>query len=87
MYLEKRHEEILGSKLEAGSYKRTVSLVVVHGFGVEITKHQVTSVCIYFIKSFVVRFCLFSYFTNKIYFFQAKMLRSADEVYSVEKNE
>ncbi|KAF8047541.1 hypothetical protein N665_2964s0004 [Sinapis alba] len=40
-YLEKRHEEILESSLEPGSYKRTVSLVVVHGFGVEITKHQV----------------------------------------------
>ncbi|KAJ0239629.1 hypothetical protein HA466_0232360 [Hirschfeldia incana] len=39
-YLEKRHEEILESNLEPGSYKRTVSLVVVHGFGVEITKHQ-----------------------------------------------
>lgn len=86
MYLEKRHEEILGSNLEAGSYKRTVSLVVVHGFGVEITKHQVTSVCIYFINRLPFDF-FFSYFTNKIYFFQAKMLRSSDEVYSVEKNE
>ncbi|ESQ54964.1 hypothetical protein EUTSA_v10027148mg [Eutrema salsugineum] len=56
-YLERRHEEILGSNLEAGSYKRTVSLVIVHGFGVEITKHQ------------------------------AKVLRSVDDVYSVEKNE
>ncbi|CAF2071233.1 unnamed protein product [Brassica oleracea var. botrytis] len=56
-YLEKRHEEILESNLEPGSYKRTVSLVVVHGFGVEITKHQ------------------------------AQVLRSADGVYTVEKNE
>ncbi|CAN6804365.1 unnamed protein product [Brassica oleracea] len=56
-YLEKRHEEILESNLEPGSYKRTVSLVVVHGFGVEITKHQVI------------------------------VLRSADGVYTVEKNE
>ncbi|KAF3530057.1 hypothetical protein DY000_02038087 [Brassica cretica] len=56
-YLEKRHEEILESNLEPGSYKRTVSLVVVHGFGVEITKHQ------------------------------AEVLRSADGVYTVEKNE
>ncbi|CAH8360105.1 unnamed protein product [Eruca vesicaria subsp. sativa] len=56
-YLERRHEEILGSNLEPGSYKRTVSLVVVHGFGVEMTKHQ------------------------------AEVLRSADGVYTVEKNE
>ncbi|KAG2240346.1 hypothetical protein Bca52824_090836 [Brassica carinata] len=56
-YLEKKHEEILESNLEPGSYKRTVSLVVVHGFGVEITEHQ------------------------------AEVLRSADGVYTVEKNE
>ncbi|XP_056855482.1 uncharacterized protein LOC130504890 isoform X1 [Raphanus sativus] len=46
-YLEKRHEEILESTLEPGSYKRTVSLVVVHGFGVEITDHQVVHTCIH----------------------------------------
>ncbi|KAF8047396.1 hypothetical protein N665_3061s0002 [Sinapis alba] len=56
-YLEKRHEEILESSLGPGSYIRTVSLVVVHGFGVEITKQQ------------------------------AEVLRSADGVYTVEKNE
>ncbi|XVF53052.1 hypothetical protein PTKIN_Ptkin05aG0068600 [Pterospermum kingtungense] len=40
LYLSKKHDELLASTLEAGSYKKTLSLVIVDGFAVEITEAQ-----------------------------------------------
>lgn len=41
LYLSKKHDELLASTLEPGSYKKTLSLVIVDGFSVEITEDQV----------------------------------------------
>ncbi|KAK2966504.1 hypothetical protein RJ640_019033 [Escallonia rubra] len=57
MYLSKKHDDLLGNTLEPGSYKRTLSLVIVDGFAVEISDDQ------------------------------ANLLRSANEVRVVEKNQ
>ncbi|KAE8712785.1 putative Leucine-rich repeat protein kinase family protein [Hibiscus syriacus] len=56
-YLSRKHDELLASTLGAGSFKKTLSLVIVDGFAVEITKAQ------------------------------ANVLRSANGVRVVEKNE
>ncbi|KAK9274516.1 hypothetical protein L1049_021765 [Liquidambar formosana] len=40
MYLSKKHDELLARTLEPGSYKKTLSLVIVDGFAVEITDDQ-----------------------------------------------
>ncbi|XP_062147333.1 subtilisin-like protease SBT2.5 [Alnus glutinosa] len=40
LYLSKKHNEVLASTLEPGSYKKTLSLVIVDGFSVEITEDQ-----------------------------------------------
>ncbi|XP_047340635.1 subtilisin-like protease SBT2.5 [Impatiens glandulifera] len=40
MYLSKKHDELLAANLEAGTYKKTLSLVIVDGFAVEITEDQ-----------------------------------------------
>ncbi|KAF3969374.1 hypothetical protein ACB098_01G142500 [Castanea mollissima] len=40
LYLSKKHDELLASTLEPGSYKKTLSLVIVDGFSVEITEDQ-----------------------------------------------
>ncbi|XVF74461.1 hypothetical protein PTKIN_Ptkin13bG0112100 [Pterospermum kingtungense] len=41
LYLIRKHDELLASTLQAGSYKKTLSLVIVDGFAVEITEAQV----------------------------------------------
>ncbi|KAH9775165.1 Inhibitor I9 domain-containing protein [Citrus sinensis] len=41
LYLSKKHDELLASTLEPGSYRKTLSLVIVDGFAVEITEDQV----------------------------------------------
>ncbi|KAE8727045.1 putative Leucine-rich repeat protein kinase family protein [Hibiscus syriacus] len=40
LYLSKKHDELLESTLQAGTYRRTLSLVIVDGFAVEITETQ-----------------------------------------------
>ncbi|OMP02972.1 Proteinase inhibitor I9 [Corchorus olitorius] len=40
LYLSRKHDELLASNLQAGSYKKTISLVIVDGFAVEITEAQ-----------------------------------------------
>ncbi|KAJ7945032.1 subtilisin-like protease SBT2.5 [Quillaja saponaria] len=40
LYLSRKHDELLASTLETGSYKKTLSLVIVDGFAVEITEDQ-----------------------------------------------
>ncbi|GAB4834549.1 hypothetical protein Ancab_032807 [Ancistrocladus abbreviatus] len=40
LYLSKKHDELLARTLEQGSYKKTLSLVIVDGFAVEITDDQ-----------------------------------------------
>ncbi|MBA0801739.1 hypothetical protein Gohar_012088 [Gossypium harknessii] len=40
LYLSKKHDELLASTLQAGTYKKTLSLVIVDGFAVEITETQ-----------------------------------------------
>lgn len=42
LYLSKKHDELLANNLEEGSYKKTLSLVIVDGFAVEITNDQVS---------------------------------------------
>lgn len=41
MYLSNKHDNLLASVLEAGTYKKRFSLVIVDGFAVEITDEQV----------------------------------------------
>ncbi|KAK8710636.1 hypothetical protein V6N13_145950 [Hibiscus sabdariffa] len=40
LYLSKKHDELLASTLQAGTYNKTLSLVIVDGFAVEITETQ-----------------------------------------------
>ncbi|XP_060171263.1 subtilisin-like protease SBT2.4 [Lycium barbarum] len=40
VYLCKKHDELLENTLEPGSYNKTMSLVIVDGFAVEITDDQ-----------------------------------------------
>ncbi|KAL5188869.1 Subtilisin-like protease SBT2.5 [Glycine soja] len=40
LYLDRKHDELLASTLEPGSYKKTSSLVIVDAFAVEITEDQ-----------------------------------------------
>ncbi|CAK9143178.1 unnamed protein product [Ilex paraguariensis] len=40
LYLSKKHDELLANTLEPHSYKKTMSLVIVDGFAVEITDDQ-----------------------------------------------
>ncbi|XP_011022516.1 PREDICTED: uncharacterized protein LOC105124272 [Populus euphratica] len=40
MYLSRKHDELLANTLEHGSYKKTISLIIVDGFAVEITEDQ-----------------------------------------------
>ncbi|GMN31628.1 hypothetical protein TIFTF001_003337 [Ficus carica] len=39
-YLSRKHDEILATTLEPGSYIKTLSLVIVDGFSVEISDEQ-----------------------------------------------
>lgn len=41
LYLSRKHDELLASTLQPGSYKKTSSMVIVDGFTVEITEDQV----------------------------------------------
>lgn len=41
VYLSKKHDEVLANTLQAGSYTKTSSLVIVDGFAVTITEDQV----------------------------------------------
>ncbi|KAM5572192.1 hypothetical protein ABKV19_012318 [Rosa sericea] len=41
LYLSRKHDELLESTLEPGAYRKTLSLVIVDGFAVEITEDQV----------------------------------------------
>ncbi|CBI34468.3 hypothetical protein VitviT2T_001785 [Vitis vinifera] len=40
LYLSRKHDQLLASVLEPGSYKKTSSLVIVDGFAVEISDDQ-----------------------------------------------
>ncbi|GFZ01278.1 Subtilisin-like protease [Actinidia chinensis var. chinensis] len=40
LYLSRKHDELLAITLEPGSYKKTLSLVIVDGFAVEMTDDQ-----------------------------------------------
>ncbi|XP_074317574.1 subtilisin-like protease SBT2.5 [Silene latifolia] len=40
MYLSRKHDELLARTLEPGSYNKTLSLVIVDGFAVEISDDQ-----------------------------------------------
>ncbi|PRQ17449.1 subtilisin-like protease SBT2.5 [Rosa rugosa] len=40
LYLSRKHDELLESTLEPGTYRKTLSLVIVDGFAVEITEDQ-----------------------------------------------
>ncbi|KAL5541272.1 hypothetical protein UlMin_002512 [Ulmus minor] len=40
LYLSRKHDELLARILESGSYNKTLSLVIVDGFSVEITEEQ-----------------------------------------------
>ncbi|EPS62431.1 hypothetical protein M569_12360 [Genlisea aurea] len=39
-YLSKKHDEILAKNLQPGTYNKTLSLVIVDGFAVEISEDQ-----------------------------------------------
>jgi hypothetical protein len=41
LYISRKHDELLASTLEAGSYKKTTSLAIVDGFIVDINEEQV----------------------------------------------
>ncbi|XAR55127.1 hypothetical protein NMG60_11030531 [Bertholletia excelsa] len=40
LYLSRKHDELLATTLEPGSYKKNFSMVIVDGFAVEITDDQ-----------------------------------------------
>ncbi|KAB2608740.1 hypothetical protein D8674_039543 [Pyrus ussuriensis x Pyrus communis] len=40
LYLSRKHDQLLSRTLQPGSYKKTLSLVIVDGFSVEITEDQ-----------------------------------------------
>ncbi|KAM7491474.1 hypothetical protein LguiA_034395 [Lonicera macranthoides] len=40
MYISKKHDEFLANTLEPGTYQKTLSLVIVDGFAVQITDEQ-----------------------------------------------
>ncbi|KAL6182350.1 hypothetical protein ACLB2K_043773 [Fragaria x ananassa] len=40
LYLSRKHDELLESTLEPGTYRKTFSLVIADGFAVEITEDQ-----------------------------------------------
>ncbi|KAE8657283.1 putative Leucine-rich repeat protein kinase family protein [Hibiscus syriacus] len=41
-YLSMKHDEVLATTLPAGSFKKTLPLVIVDGFAVEITEAQLS---------------------------------------------
>ncbi|KAL1364304.1 hypothetical protein HN51_012485 [Arachis hypogaea] len=40
LYISRKHDEVLATSLEPGTYRKTSSLVIVDGFAVEITEDQ-----------------------------------------------
>ncbi|KAG8375088.1 hypothetical protein BUALT_Bualt10G0064000 [Buddleja alternifolia] len=40
LYLSRKHDEVLAKNLQPGTYNKTISLVIVDGFAVEITDDQ-----------------------------------------------
>ncbi|KAL3844490.1 hypothetical protein ACJIZ3_001893 [Penstemon smallii] len=40
LYLSRKHDEVLGKYLRPGTYNKTLSLVIVDGFAVQITETQ-----------------------------------------------
>ncbi|GFQ08687.1 hypothetical protein PHJA_003012700 [Phtheirospermum japonicum] len=40
LYLSRKHDEILAKNLQPGTYNKTLSMVIVDGFAVEITDEQ-----------------------------------------------
>ncbi|KDP25312.1 hypothetical protein JCGZ_20468 [Jatropha curcas] len=40
LYLSRKHDELLANNLDRGTYRKTLSLVIVDGFAVEITEVQ-----------------------------------------------
>ncbi|KAL9254898.1 Subtilisin-like protease SBT2.5-like protein [Drosera capensis] len=43
MYLSTKHDELLARTLQPGTYRKTLSLVIVDGFAVEISSEQAES--------------------------------------------
>lgn len=93
LYLSKKHDELLASTLEPGSYRKTLSLVIVDGFAVEITEDQVMLIFVRYVQTNVINqiyacliICLFDHMYVFIYT-QANVLRSAKGVRVVEKNQ
>lgn len=41
MYLSRKHDELLARTFQPGTYNKTLSLVIVDGFAVQITDDQV----------------------------------------------
>lgn len=60
LYLSKKHDELLARTLEPGSYRKTLSLVIVDGFAVEITEDQVMHVSVFLYKKGAIYICLLS---------------------------
>ncbi|KAI3468624.1 hypothetical protein Pfo_025287 [Paulownia fortunei] len=40
LYLSRKHDEVLAANLQPGTYNKTLSMVIVDGFAVEITDDQ-----------------------------------------------
>lgn len=53
VYLSRKHDGILAKNLQPNSYNKTLSLVIVDGFAVELTDHQVHYKCIYTYTQFI----------------------------------
>lgn len=90
-YLSRKHDELLAGTLEPGTYKKTVSLVIIDAFSVEITEDQATLTDWNFTHSLYkcAVFCSFMFQTNALNVIrqQANVLRSAEGVRVVEKNQ
>ncbi|CAN0908792.1 hypothetical protein LINGRAHAP2_LOCUS25473 [Linum grandiflorum] len=86
VYLSKKHDELLSRTLEVGTYNKTCSLVIVDGFAVEITEDQA---CFQYPSktNFVFLVLLFGFLLNLCLYKQANVLRSAEGVRLVEKNQ
>lgn len=68
LYLSRKHDQLLASILEPGSYKKTSSLVIVDGFAVQISEEQVISLNIA-LKGFFFSFSLTTNSTPHLLFF------------------
>jgi len=66
LYLSRKHDELLASTLEAGSYKKMSSFAIVDGFTLEITEDQVMcNLSLYkvqfFLSCFVLSYDIYTY--------------------------